>query len=621
MRKKHLQLLLTAVLAGTTVSTMAAGLTVPVQAEGNDTNDDNTQDAVASIGETSYSTLEEALNAVEDSEETTIQLLKDASPKSGNYYFLVEANKKIILDLNGRNISNNDYCALYVQNGGHLTITDTAGNGSITATPAQAEGYAIFNRGQLTINGGTIAGGSEKKGYSVFTANDDGNTLDNIKTTIVSGTLKGLCTNGNDKNVEIEVQGGEFNTLSYLPAQGTYTIRGGTFKCTETADGWNKACLAVKAGTLNIEGGTFEYQQTSEQQNSNSTSTNNNGPDDFYGAIVISKPTGANAETAYADDLTVTISGGSFTTNKGDAIVVANYASEETGTAINLNISNADVTGDVDYYTPDDPTSKTTTVAITGGSFTSNPLASETLESVLTDSENTPVASTGSEESKTFYVGPARISRAMNSAASQTEFTITQGDLNLSGVKAGITIKNEGEGTVKVNGHTINEGSEMTTTTPSTSGGSSGSSGGSSSVDKVTSVSMHRLYNPNSGEHFYTKEAAEKNHLVSLGWQAEGVGWTAPSTSTQPVYRLYNPNAGDHHYTMNAAEQKHLISLGWKDEGIGWYSDEAKTIPLYREYNPNAKAGSHNYTTSQAEHNHLISVGWNDEGIAWYGVN
>ena len=67
-------------------------------------------------------------------------------------------------------------------------------------------------------------------------------------------------------------------------------------------------------------------------------------------------------------------------------------------------------------------------------------------------------------------------------------------------------------------------------------------------------------------------------------------------------------------------ERDHLISVGWNDEGIGWYSDDAQAVPLYRQYNPNAIAGSHNYTTSTVERDHLISVGWNDEGIGWYGM-
>lgn len=136
----------------------------------------------------------------------------------------------------------------------------------------------------------------------------------------------------------------------------------------------------------------------------------------------------------------------------------------------------------------------------------------------------------------------------------------------------------------------------------------------------VSSVTMHRLYNPNSGEHFYTANNTEKDVLVGLGWKYEGVGWTAPSTSKTPVYRLYNANAGDHHYTSSQAERDALVKLGWKYEGIGWYSDDAKTTPLYRQYNPNAISGSHNYTVSAAEDAALAKLGWTQEGIGWYGL-
>ena len=87
-------------------------------------------------------------------------------------------------------------------------------------------------------------------------------------------------------------------------------------------------------------------------------------------------------------------------------------------------------------------------------------------------------------------------------------------------------------------------------------------------------VEMQRLYNPNSGEHFYTASAVERDHLVSVGWVHEGVGWTAPETSATPVFRLYNANAGDHHYTASAVERDHLVSVGWNDEGVAWYGVE-----------------------------------------------
>ena len=136
----------------------------------------------------------------------------------------------------------------------------------------------------------------------------------------------------------------------------------------------------------------------------------------------------------------------------------------------------------------------------------------------------------------------------------------------------------------------------------------------------TTGVNMYRIYNPNSGEHFYTKDASEKDGLVTIGWKDEGIGWIAPEKSNTPVYRLYNPNSGDHHYTMNKNERDSLIVAGWNDEGIGWYSDDNKTVPLYREYNPNAVTGTHNYTADKAEHDSLVKAGWKDENIGWYAI-
>lgn len=147
-----------------------------------------------------------------------------------------------------------------------------------------------------------------------------------------------------------------------------------------------------------------------------------------------------------------------------------------------------------------------------------------------------------------------------------------------------------------------------------------GSSNKSGSTQKLDSTTMYRLYNPWSGEHFYTANLDEVDSCYAAGWNFEGVAWYAPKSSKTPVYRLYNPYTGDHHYTMVAAERASLIAAGWSDEDIGWYSDDAKGTALYRQYNPYAQTGSHNYTTSIAENNSLVSAGWNAEGIGWYGT-
>lgn len=128
---------------------------------------------------------------------------------------------------------------------------------------------------------------------------------------------------------------------------------------------------------------------------------------------------------------------------------------------------------------------------------------------------------------------------------------------------------------------------------------------------------MHRLYNPNSGEHFYTASDEERWHLIDVGWDDEGTGWKAP-TKGEPVYRLYNPYAGEHHYTPSAGERDALVAAGWNDEGIGWQTG-GKT-PLYRLYNPNAYANNHHYTTEAGERDILLSIGWQDEGTGWYGL-
>lgn len=136
---------------------------------------------------------------------------------------------------------------------------------------------------------------------------------------------------------------------------------------------------------------------------------------------------------------------------------------------------------------------------------------------------------------------------------------------------------------------------------------------------------MYRLYNPNSGEHFYTAKTSERDGLVRIGWNYEGVGWVAPKKSNNPVYRLYSGT--DHHYTMSTAERDSLIRAGWRYEGVGWYSAEGKQVKLYRQFNPNVNpgarrnnSGSHNYTTSKAENDNLVAHGWRAEGVGWYGI-
>ncbi len=132
-------------------------------------------------------------------------------------------------------------------------------------------------------------------------------------------------------------------------------------------------------------------------------------------------------------------------------------------------------------------------------------------------------------------------------------------------------------------------------------------------------VPMYRLYNPNSGEHFYTKDTTERQTLIGIGWKDESVGWYAPVNIGDPVYRLYNGKGriGEHHYTRNKEERDKLIAAGWKDEGIGWYAPVNIGDPVYRLYNGKGRIGEHHYTRNKEERDKLIAAGWKDEGIGW----
>ena len=61
---------------------------------------------------------------------------------------------------------------------------------------------------------------------------------------------------------------------------------------------------------------------------------------------------------------------------------------------------------------------------------------------------------------------------------------------------------------------------------------------------------------------------------MSQGLHDQGiVGYIATSQQpgTQPLYRLYNPASGQHFYTISDTERQQVIQSGYKDEGVLGY--------------------------------------------------
>lgn len=128
---------------------------------------------------------------------------------------------------------------------------------------------------------------------------------------------------------------------------------------------------------------------------------------------------------------------------------------------------------------------------------------------------------------------------------------------------------------------------------------------------------VYRLYNPYTYEHLWTTGRAEYDNLGSLGWQQEGVAWTAPASGSK-VHRMRNPYAdapGAHHYTVSLDEACALYDLGWENEGIAWLSSGGAKV--YRLYNP--YTGEHFFTADQGETLSLMEQGWTFEGVGFLG--
>ncbi len=134
---------------------------------------------------------------------------------------------------------------------------------------------------------------------------------------------------------------------------------------------------------------------------------------------------------------------------------------------------------------------------------------------------------------------------------------------------------------------------------------------------------LFRMYNPNTGEHFYSTDILEKNMLEQEGWVPEDSLCTAAGLykTNKPIYRMYNGHAGEHLFTANSNEKEMLVSLGWTYEGIYFYDSLDAMAPVYRLYNPNQFSNNHLFTADKTECNYLLSAGWIYEGVAWYGVS
>ena len=135
----------------------------------------------------------------------------------------------------------------------------------------------------------------------------------------------------------------------------------------------------------------------------------------------------------------------------------------------------------------------------------------------------------------------------------------------------------------------------------------------------VTSVPLHRYWNSDAADHFYTTDWNELGN-GNYGWIYEGIQCHVHPTQaagTVPLHRYWNSDAADHFYTTDWNELGNG-NYGWVYEGVQCYvypTQAAATVPLHRYWN--SDAADHFYTTDWNELGNG-NYGWVYEGVQCY---
>ena len=173
----------------------------------------------------------------------------------------------------------------------------------------------------------------------------------------------------------------------------------------------------------------------------------------------------------------------------------------------------------------------------------------------------------------------------------------------------------------------------------------------SDSAHDVAVIPMYRAYNPNANFHFFTSSPVQLENAVAHGYSNESSGsggfsvLADPGAQGVPLYRVYNLQSGFHYYTLNQQERDYLVSLapppasgpdtrsvGWRDEGTEGYmfatppqgnpnSPQPNVVQVYRLYN--LDSGAHMFTTDVAYKNEVLRLfphSWREENPLGFGM-
>lgn len=405
---------------------------------------------------TSAEALQNAVNAVNAGGEIEITLGANITGS-----ITIPEGKEVKLNLNDHTLTNTDGQHT-ITNNGTLTIT---GSGTVDNV-SHARGAIYNNAGATaTLDGGTYTRSKENGqstedngGNSWYTIKNFGTMTINEKVEVTqNGHYSSLLANGwYDGNNALKENGSE------PKKQGdgaTLTINGGTFS------GGLNTIKNDDFGILTINGGIFENVTQAALQNWNVATITGGFFDADQTAILNTKADNT------MDKGQLTITGGEFIAK---TVLGITDPARNVGT---VEISGGEFEGGVSISA-----NGAGTVSITGGSFVSDLAQWNTTNATVTVSGGrytekvpeeyvvegmTSVVLTDDEDSSAYYIGtPEEVAAAVADAEAGDKITVLAGDLTLSNPAVGVTVENQGDGTVKAGSENVAKDGSVTIPAP-----------------------------------------------------------------------------------------------------------------------------------------------------------
>lgn len=398
--------------------------------------------ALARTADGAVETAEELINALKAGGEVDVKLGADITLTTTGQQFAI-SGKTVTLDLNGFALTREGTGSsplFSINNGGKLTINDQKGGGSITSSyPVK-----LWSNSTFVLNGGDLI---SAKGAVIDIFDDAKNVLAEMNGG--SAGFTDTATNDNalgirgGENVKVNINGGEIAAapggrlavfISGKKAGAIEVTIAGNSRITATG----KAIQAYSGAVINVSGNAEIHSE-----NGNAISTQSG-----YG--VVSLTVGGDSRITTGSRMSAALSA-----QEDSSVIVegnATVSSLETSDSASAKVQGSSSVGKLER---EDSSSLTVT------SCRTDDLAN--VKAFL--DPDAAVAKITDGSGSAFYVGEALETRAAGVSAGD-EIDVLRGDVALTNLPDGVTVKNSGGGTVSANGKDVPAGDSYTVKTP-----------------------------------------------------------------------------------------------------------------------------------------------------------